>query len=186
LTVLLLAVPASAADTGASKSGKKAGAPKLDLGVRSFEALPKAEQVEKPKPVVAPAAEAKALDTAYTLVRVVHGKGFIRSPDGARPTSAMTQVLVTGSPLETERFSTVVRVKNPAKRSARVEVAIVDSRGDTAMEASGELLFKGVETEWSVDWEPTTVRAAGEFQVQVKVSGDLLGSFPIKFADPGT
>jgi hypothetical protein len=112
----------------------------------------------------------------------MHAKSFLSSPEGAKPTGPLEQVTLTNR--TTEKFSSVVRVKDPAKRNARIEVAVLDMVGDTVMEASGELYFRGGdETEWTVDWDPTGVRGPGTFQVLVRVGGQPLGTFPLKFAE---
>ena len=67
-----------------------------------------------------------------------------------------------------------------ASRGADRAVMVLDPRGDTVMDASGQLTFKNDETDWTVDWEPTGIRTAGEFQVLVRIGGNPLGTFPIK------
>jgi hypothetical protein len=182
LASMSLALLSHAADPKL-KGSKKETAPKLDLGIPAFKDIPKDQKLEKPKE----AAEAQQspsgtrADEGYTVVRVVHGKSFLRSPDGAKPSAPFSQVTVAGNPLATEKFSSVIRVKSPAKKNTRIEVAILDQRGDTVMEASGEIRFgTGEEAEWQVDWDPTGVRNAGEFQVLVRIGGNPLGTFPLK------
>lgn len=183
---LSLALTASAADPKL-KGSKKEAAPKLDLGIPVFKEIPKDQKLEKPK--VADEAQqgptSTTLDEGYSVVRVVHGKAFIRGPDGAKPSTPFPQVTATGNPLATEKFSSVVRLKSPAKKNTRIEVAILDQRGDTVMDASGEIRFgAGPEAEWQVDWEPTGIRNPGEFQVLVRVGGNPLGTFPLKVLPP--
>lgn len=183
LASMSLALVSQAADPKL-KGSKKETAPKLDLGLPTFKDIPK-EKLEKPKE--AEEAQQKPsgtrADEGYTVVRVVHGKGFIRGPDGAKPSAPFPQVTVAGNPLATEKFSSVIRLKSPAKKNTRIEVAILDQRGDTVMEASGEIRFGNAEeTEWQVDWEPTGVRNPGEFQVLVRIGGNPLGTFPLKLA----
>lgn len=184
LASLSLALVAQAADPRL-KGAKKESAPKLDLGLPTFKAIPKGQKLEKPKD----AAEAQQspsgtrVDEGYTVVRVVHGKAFMRGPDGARPSTPFPHVNVSGNPYTTEKFSSVVRLKSPGKKNTRIEVAILDPRGDTMMEASGELRFgTSDEAEWQVDWDSTGVRNPGEFQVLVRVGGNPLGTFPLKLA----
>ncbi len=165
------------------KGSKKESAPKLDLGLPAFGDIPKDQKLEsaRPKGDAQNAPSGTRADEGYTVVRVVHGKGFLRGPDGAKPSSPFTQVTVTPNPFTTEKFSSVVRVKSPARKNARIEVAILDPRGDTVMDASGELRFgNSEETEWQVDWEPNGVRNPGDFQVLVRVGGNPLGTFPLK------
>lgn len=166
------------------KGAKKEQAPKLDLGLPDFGALPTDTKLEKAKPKQDTMQTKKsAVEEGFSVVRVVHGKAFLRGPDGAKPSTPFAQVNLTNN--TTEKFSTVVRVKNPAKHNASIEVVVLDPRGDTVMDASGEIYFRGKEdeTEWTVDWEPTGVRGPGEFQVLVRVGGNPLGTYPIKFAE---
>ena len=116
-------------------------------------------------------------------MRVLHAKSFNRTPDGAKPVGTFDAVHLSGNPLETEPFVSVVRVKNAKKRGAGIEVSIVDTRGDTVMSSSGTLTFKAEEAEWAVEWDRTAVRVSGDFQFVVSVSGQQIGSFPIKFTD---
>ncbi len=184
LASLSLALVAHAADPKL-KGSKKDAAPKLDLGIPAFKEIPKGQQMEKPKEVADPqqSPSGTRVDEGYTIVRVVHGKGFMRGPDGAKPSTPFAQVTVSGNPLTTEKFSSVVRVKSPGKKNTSIEVAILDQRGDTVMEASGEMRFgTGPEAEWQVDWEPTGIRNPGEFQVLVRLGGNPMGTFPLKVA----
>jgi hypothetical protein len=163
---------------------KKATAPKLDLSLPAIKELPKG-QLQKAKPAADQNGPSGHADEAYSVVRVLHGKSFTHSAEGAKPSVPVTQVTVSGRPLVCEPFTTVVRVKSPLKRDAHIEVSIVDPRGDVVMEAPGELSYRtgGDEAEWSVDWDGTSVRSAGDFQVLVRVAGNLVGTFPIKFAE---
>ena len=179
---LSLALVAHAVDPKL-KGSKKEAAPKLDLGLPTFKDIPKDQKLEKPKePGDAQQAPSTArVDEGYTIVRVVNGKAFIRAPGGAKPSAPFPQVTVAGNPLATEKFSTVVRVKSPPKKNTSIEVVILDQRGDTVMEASGEIRFANSdESEWQVDWDPTGVRSAGDFQVLVRLGGSPMGTFPLK------
>ena len=186
LASLSIALLAHAADPKL-KGSKKEAAPKLDLGIPVFKDIPKDQKLEKPKdPAEAQQSPSGTrIEEGYSVVRVVHGKSFLRGPDGARPSTPFPQVNVAGNPLTTEKFSSVIRVKSPAKKNTSIEVAILDQRGDTVMEASGELRFgNGPEAEWQVDWEPTGIRNPGEFQVLVRLGGNPMGTFPLKLAAP--
>lgn len=165
------------------KGTKKESAPKLDLGLPTFNQIPSDQKLEtvKEKPDAQQGPSGARAEEGYSIVRVVHGKGFTRGPDGARASTPFATVKVAGNPLTTEKFSSVVRVKSPAKKNSRIEVAILDFRGDTVMEASGELRFgTGEEAEWQVDWDPSGVRGPGDFQVLVRIGGNPLGTFPLK------
>ncbi|MCA2981913.1 MAG: hypothetical protein INH41_09845 [Myxococcaceae bacterium] len=156
------------------------GAPKIDLGLPAFDALPRGEGLERA--VEAPAQGAPTATSgkvAYTVVSMQHGKAFIRSPTGARPSTPFPAVTATGSPLVTEAFTTVVRVRAPERKSASIEVQVTDARGDTVMEASGALAFKADESDWTVEWEPTPVRSGGEYQVSVRIGGAAVATGPL-------
>ncbi|MFO0600473.1 MAG: hypothetical protein U0228_34510 [Myxococcaceae bacterium] len=190
LVVTSLCCLTSLADEPKLKGSKKEGAPKLDLGLPKFGEIPKDQKLEsaKSKTDEQNGPSTPKVDEGYSVVRVVHGKSFIRAPDGAKSATPYNQVTVTpGNPWQTEKFSTVVRVKSPGKKGSSIDVVILDQRGDTVMEASGQLRFgNGVEAEWQVDWEPTAIRNPGDFQVLVRVGGNPMGTFPLKLATAET
>ncbi len=184
-TFLLIAVSLSL--MAQAEKPPKGSAPKLDLGVPEFKSIPKDQKLEGPavknEPQLMPSTPT---DLTYSVVRVVHSKGFLRGPDGAKPAFPLSQITVSGTPLVTERFATVVRAKCTAKRNSRIDVSIVGPRNETLMEASGDLIFgkKNDEAEWQVDWESTSVRNPGTFQVLVRIGGNPVGSFPLEFVRP--
>lgn len=187
--VLSLSFSALAEEPKKLKGSKKETAPKLDLGMPKFGDIPKDQKLESAKGIdntqQGPTG-AKAED-GYKVVSVIHGKAFIRAAGGSRPSAPYPQVNVTASnPYSTEKFSSIVRVKSPGKKNTSVELVILDTRGDTVMDANGQLRFptNSDETEWQVDWEPSGIRAPGEFQVLVRVGGNPLGTFPLKVALP--
>lgn len=186
VAALSLSLVALADEPKKLKGSKKESAPKLDLGLPKFGDIPTDQKLENASGKGEPQQQGPSgtrVDEGYSVVRVVHGKAFIRAPDGAKPSTPFTQVTATTNPLMTEKFSTVVRVKSPAKKNTRIEVAILDPRSDTVMEASGELRFAtGDEAEWQVDWEPSGIRNPGDFQVLVRIGGNPLGTFPLKVA----
>jgi hypothetical protein len=163
------------------KGTMKQGAPKLDLGIPRFDALPKGDDMKKvdEKAPTERAATAPGV-SPYTIVGVQHGKGFLRTPTGSKPSAPYPAVMASGNPLMTEKFSTVVRVKAPEKKNASIELAVLDPRGDTVMDAQGQVTFKGEEADWTVDWAPSGIRAVGDFQVLVRIDGNPLGTFPLK------
>ncbi len=188
-TLCLLAVPPALAADAPPKDGK--AKPKFDLGMskNTFAPVPKGEGLEKVKEKPQQTAPtAVSTDALFTVVRVVNGKSFLRTPEGAKASTPYEQVATSGDPPTTEKFSTVVRVKCPQKLSAEIAVAILDFRDDTLMEASGSMVFKGgkeTESEWTVDWDPTPLpRGPGQYKVLVRVAGQSLGTFPIKMAAP--
>lgn len=163
------------------KGSMKQSAPKIDLGLPTFNTIPTGEgmkKVEQKQVSDTPTTTSGA--AGYTIVTVQHGKGFVRTPTGSKPSAPFPSVVAAGAPLMTEKFSTVVRVKAPDKKSTSIEVMVLDPRGDTVMDASGQLTFKNDETDWTVDWEPTGIRTGGEFQVLVRIGGNPLGTFPLK------
>ena len=181
VSALLFAVVAThtwAAEPKTLKGTKTQSAPKIDLGLPSFGALPKADGLQKnapPKEQTAPTQAAPA-ETAITIQSVTHSK---MGKGGAAPVSS---IFASGNPLMTDKFSSNIKVKSPTKRSTGIEVAILDGRGQSVMEASGTLNFRtgSDETEWHVDWDGSTIRAAGDFVVQVTVGGDTKATFPLK------
>lgn len=173
--------PAEKKEAPRLKGSVKQSAPKIDLGLPAFGSIPKGDDVKRVDEK--PAQDGPTVTSGqatYTIVSVQHGKGFVRSPTGSKPSAPFPAVTAAGTPLMTEKFSTVVRVKAPDKKSTSIEVAVLDPRGDTVMDASGTLTFKNDETDWTVDWETTGVRSAGDFQVLVRIGGNPLGTFPLK------
>ena len=181
--LLVVAALAHAEPPRKLKGKKSESAPKVDLSLPSFDGIPKDQKLETAKPKDnKDAPSTPKVDEGYTVVRIVTGKSFTRSPEGAKASAPYPAVALTSSnPNVTEAFSSVIRVKSPAKKNARIEVAVLDQRADTVMEASGELRFtSGDEAEWQVDWEPTQIRTPGDFQYLVRVGGNPLGTFPLK------
>ena len=158
----------------------KQSTPKLDLGMPVFEGTPKDTNLQKvaDKPLTdTPTASS---DTPYTVVSVVNTKSLMRSAQGVKPTSPMAVIMARGAPLMTEKFTSVIKVKGAGKRGTIIEVKITDPRGDVAMSAEGQLVFRAEELDWTVDWEPAFVRTAGDFQMNVRVGSQPVASFPIK------
>lgn len=191
LTVALLAfaVPALAAESKDKGKGKPSGQKmeKLDLGLGNFGEIPKGTELKKAEPKKeADSPSVMPSSATYTVVKVAHGKAFSRSPAGAVPVGGFEGVPLS-SAMVTDKFSTVVRVKCPQKLNASIEVAIFDPRGDSVMSAPPSTLqFRGSksdEVEWTVDWEPTSVRGPGEYQFKVSVNGQDIGSYPLKFIE---
>jgi hypothetical protein len=186
-TLVLVSVAAFAAEPAKTKGKGGQKLEKLDLGLGNFTDLPKGDDLKKAEPKKAVDSPSVMPSSAtYTVVKVVHGRGFTRSATGATPTSPFDAVPLSSS-MVTDKFSTVVRVKCPQKLTASIEVAIFDQRGDSVMSSSpGTLHFRGGksdEVDWTVDWEPTTVRAPGDYQFKVTVNGKDAGSFPLKMAE---
>lgn len=187
VTALMLLTAALAVAAPPKKEAKPA---KLDLGMpKSFGALPSGSDLEKPKEHSAQQAPTTTATSAeYSVVRVLHGRSFTRTPEGAKPSAPFEQVPTDGNPPTTEKFSTVVRVRCTQKTNAPIDVVILDPRNDTLMQASGEIFFRGqkeMEVDYTVDWERTQLpRGTGAYQVLVRVAGAPMGTFPLKIADP--
>lgn len=188
LLCLCLSAVALAADPASSSASAKKK--KTDVKVPSFTLpnmgeVPKGEGLQKPKadPVTAPGPSTeRPADATYKVTKVQFAKQFVHGPGGQQPVQPFTSVALRGSPLTTEKFSSLVKVKCPQKVNAPIELAVLDPRGDTAMSASGELVFKGAttdEVEYLVDWDPTPARAGGKFQLLVRVAGQPMGSWPL-------
>lgn len=180
---MLCAALSLAADPPKLKGKMKKDAPKIDLGMPSFNEIPKGQGLQKPKDQAQPEQPRSSPDgpAPYSVVRVVNGKSFTRTPQGAKAAAPFPGVSVSGDPLMSEKFGSVIRVKCPSKKSSSIEVSIQDLRGDTVMEASGVIQFgTAEEAEWTVDWEPTGIRRVGDLQVMVRVGGQVLGTFPLK------
>ncbi len=163
------------------KGSVKQSAPKIKLDLPTFGTIPTGDGMKKveEKPVADRPTTTEG-QASYSIVSVQHGKAFLRTPTGAKPSAPYSSVAATGAPLMTEKFSTVIRVKAPDKKTTSIEVAVLDPRGDTVMSANGQLSFKTEEQDWTVDWDPTGIRTAGDFQVLVRIGGNPLGTFPLK------
>jgi len=183
LLCLCLSAVALAADPAPAKK-KPSNVKVPSFTLPSMGEVPKGEGLQKAKadaPPPGPSATRPA-DATYTVTKVAFAKQFVHGPGGQQPVQPFTSVALRGSPLTTEKFSSLVKVKCPQKVNAPIELAVLDPRGDTAMSASGELVFKGAttdEVEYLVDWDPTPARAGGKFQLLVRVGGQPMGSWPL-------
>lgn len=185
--LLVDASSAVAADGGTPrKAGAKAAAPAITLP--TFEAIPKADGATRPG-TETPRSEpgASRATASYAIVKVQHAKNFVRSAAGLLPMGGnLDAVALSGKPPTTDKFTTAVRVKSPQRESAPIELTILDSRGDTAMSAAGELSFravKGDEVDYLVDWDPVPLRAGGDFLLLIRVGGQPMGTWPLKVAE---
>ena len=183
LLCLCLSAVALAADPAAAKK-KPSNVKVPSFTLPNMGEVPKGEGLQKQKadaPPPGPSATRPA-DATYTVTKVAFAKQFVHGPGGQQPVQPFTSVALRGSPLTTEKFSSLVKVKCPQKINAPIELAVLDPRGDTAMSASGELVFKGAttdEVEYLVDWDPTPARAGGKFQLLVRIAGQPMGSWPL-------
>ena len=175
--------PPAKADKAEKKlKGKKTALPSFQMP--DFGEIPKADGAKgAQRDSLGTDTRAASTDAAYTVVRVQHAKQFSMTSQGASAIRPLEVVAVKGSPPTTEKFSSAVRVKSPQKAGAGIEVVLLDPRGDTALSASGQISFSatgGDETEWLVDWDPSTVRSGGEYKVLVRIDGQPMGSWPLK------
>jgi hypothetical protein len=176
------ALNAEAADPKSKGSGK------VNLDLPSFGAIPKGDDIVKPKAKdTALEPSVTATSATYSVTKILHGKAFTRTTTGSVPSGpAMEVIPLSGNPLSTPRFQSVVRVKSPQKVNAPIDVVILDNRGDTAMSASGQVNFKAAKTDevdYQVEWDPTPTRAGGDFQVLVRIGGQVMGTWPLKMVE---
>jgi hypothetical protein len=163
--------------------------PKLDLGLNVDVGgnIPKGENLQKAKEKqVKTESSATTTDLSYQVVKIAHGKAFNYGPSGAVPTVALAEIPASGNPLTTDKFTTVVRVKCAQRVSASIELAVLDSRLNEIMTGGGTVYFrsdKSQESDYTLDWDPTPVRQAGEYTLNVKVAGNVVGTFPFRIID---
>ena len=161
------------------KGSKKESAPKLDLGMPTFD-KPKDIQLQKVTDKPAPGAPSGSSDTPYQVVSVVNAKTFTRSGATIRSSPPLEVITARGAPLMTEKFASVIKVRGAGKRGSIISVKVVDSRGDTVMDAEGQLIFHGDEVEWTVEWAPAMLRTAGDCTMQITVAGQQVAALPLK------
>jgi hypothetical protein len=180
--------PAEAAAKAPAKApgaaARKAGLDVRQLKLPSLGGVPKAEGVTVPVSGTSalPEGTRTLVGARYSVVGVVHAAAFAPAAAGPRPVGPpLTALALAGQPRQTPRFSTLVRVRSPARAGAGIEVALVDAGGDTVMGTTGTLAFgPAEETTFQVDWAPTAVRQAGAYQVLVRVAGEPLGTWPLE------
>ena len=177
----LLALTASAAEPARKLKGTvKQTAPKIDLGLPSFgpaKVETGLQRLTDPALTDAPTASS---ETPYQVTSVVQTKSVIRSGKGLKASAPLEVVAARGEPLMSERFISLIHVKAPSKRGTRIDLKVVDSRGDTTMAAEGQLSFRGEELDWTVDWEPAFVRTPGEFHLEIQIGTQPVVSFAFK------
>lgn len=184
----LVASAEAPAKASAREKKPKVKAPSFSLP--SFGELPKAEGLTEKKSEVQPSqTKSAAKDPTYAVLEVRHAAGFSGGPTGPQPLGNYLEALdVRGKPLSTERFSTVVTIQSAAKLGAPIDVAVLDTRGDTVLSATGEISFvdqKSDTTRYQIDWDPSPVRGPGAYQVLVRIAGRPMGTWPLKVrADP--
>lgn len=182
--LLVVAVGLSAsAQAGPPKGSPKKGE-RLDLGIPTFGTLPTSTELAKPKEQTLEhkSTGGDSTEHCYTVVSITHGRSFKRGPGGTQPDKPYPAVLITGNPPYSDRFSSIVKVKCPARRGGSIEVEIEDAQGNMVMNGSGQIAFKNQdETEWQIDWSDTPMRNEGEFKFVLRIAGNLIGSFPILF-----
>ncbi|MFL5318843.1 MAG: hypothetical protein ACJ790_04245 [Myxococcaceae bacterium] len=188
--LLLAAAPGLAADKAAAapaKKGKSAPSMKGELTLPKFEALPTGDGIDKPKAEKMGELKEGVGDATYDVVKVQHGKSFMRSPSGATPMGGeLTEIPLTGNPPSTDKFTTNIRVHSKARNNVPIEVAIVDPRGDTVMSSEGQVVFHGSkqdDVDYQIDWDPTPLRGGGDYKVLVRLANEVKGTFPLKIVE---
>jgi hypothetical protein len=150
--------------------------------------IPKAEGITRP-PVEKVAVEptVKSVAATYRVTRLQHARSFLQARVGPLPIGGtLTAVNLSGKPPTIEKFSTAIRVQSPQRVDARIEIAIVDFRGEVVMSSAGELRFRGAkgdEVDYTVDWDPVPWRSAGDFQVVVRVAEQPMGLWPLTLVE---
>ena len=177
---------AMALDGGTRGKGSGSVAPAITLP--TFGELPRAEGLAKPKSEpLAPDPSTSPVQAQYSVVKIQNAKGFRSSSIGHTPSGQLLNAIqLDGQPLSTEPFATLVRVRSPQKVGAPIEVMILDSRGDVALSAAGDLSYRGKkvdEADYLVEWDRTPCRVGGDYQMVVRVAGRELGSWPLKFVE---
>jgi hypothetical protein len=182
--VLLASVPGLADEAKKLKGSKTVSMPKLDLGL-SFEPVPKGEGLRKAAPAAATEAGRESAATRFEVLRVVHARR-VGSGEGLQARQELTQVAAQGTPRAIEAFTTVVRLRRSGPQpTAAVTVTLKDPRGDTFLEAKGQVPFLGKdEAEWAVDWAPSMIRHLGDYTLLVSVNSEQVLSQPLKVVDP--
>jgi hypothetical protein len=175
-----LALPAAAEERGNKK------APSLSLP--SFGELPAAEGLSASGPRSGtPALKGSPAPAQYAVSSVEHARGYVRKVSGTRAVALLDSIALSGNPLKSERFYTLVKLTCSQKSAARIEVEVVDSVGNVAMTSTGNLAFiRGKpEAEYLVEWAQTPFRSGGEYWVKVRVAGTELGSWPLRIEEQG-
>ncbi len=184
LLPLLAQTPAPKAKPKASAEHEKTKKA-LQLSLPAMGGVPATDGIAKPKDELQPATpRVTASNATYAVVTVQHAKSFMRAASGATPVGgALTELPLTGSPPSTEAFSTVVRVRSKERQNTAIDLVVMDPRGDTVMTARGEVNFRGTksdEVDYSVDWDPTPWPKGGDFQLLVRIGGQVMGTYPLK------
>ncbi|MBX5481493.1 MAG: hypothetical protein IRZ16_06580 [Myxococcaceae bacterium] len=185
LPVLILLVPAAGL-AGDKRAPPPKKVPALDLGLGKIGgALPDTNGIERPKAQtegISP--KVTTSDVHYEVLSVQHAYDFTRTTHGIQPVGdLLTAIALYGQPPTTQKFTTWVRVKASGPVSATIEMAILDSRGDTAMSGNGELNFKGAkdgEVDWLIDWAPVARPHGGTWKVLVRIAGQPMGTWPLQ------
>lgn len=179
----LLASPLASADEAKAKASAKVKAPSFSLP--SFGELPKAEGIsEKKTRTETPSIRRAESAPVYEVMEVKHAAGFTPGATGPEPIGNLLEALdVRGKPYETERFSTVLTIRSAQRVGAPIDVAILDTRGDTVMSATGEFTFADTKADtarYQIDWDKSPVRGPGAYQVLVRIAGTPMGTWPLK------
>ena len=119
----------------------------------------------------------------YEVLGIGHARSFTSSAKGLAPVGGMLRSIeLSGDPLSTPRFTTVVRVRSSQKGEAPIEVAILDPAGDTALSGSGAVRFKsaGSHQDWQIEWDPTPRVRGGTYKVLVRVGGKPMGTWSLE------
>jgi hypothetical protein len=169
------------AATKAAAKSTKLDVPKIDLS--GLGTIPKGDGI------VAKRVENEELTprfgdsevVTYEVVGIGHARSFTGGAKGLTPVGGMLRsIALSGDPLSTPPFTTVVRVRSSQKGDAPIEVVILDPSGDTALSGSGVVRFKNPgTTDWQIDWDPTPRPRGGTYKVLVRVGGKPMGTWSL-------
>jgi hypothetical protein len=187
ISSILVVLPLAAVASNPEPEAKKK--PAIVLDMPKLSGVPKDAELVKPtSDMRLPETRVSANVATYEIIKVQHGKSFMRTPKGsAAANGGLQAIALRGTPPTSEKFTTVVRLKSAQRVGGPIELALVDSMGNVAMSANGQITFrgtKGTELDYAVDWEPTPFRRAGEYQMTVRVGAQDLGSFPLTVSEP--
>jgi hypothetical protein len=171
LAAALLAAPLVRAQP--PPKGAKRAMALPSLGLSELQPLPSGDAL-RGKAAAAGGPAVKSGAERFEVLGVEHSRGAQR---------ALSEVGVGGSPPRTEPFTTRVRVRSAARRTAPIDVVVLDARGDTVMSAAGTLSLTGLKgdvAEYTVDWDASSCRGPGAYSVLVRVAGQPLGTWPLQ------
>lgn len=176
---MLFILASAAADAGTKQQ--------FDVQLPQFEALPADLRLEKPSTDIDKGPSKPKPPPQYSIVQVAHVRKKTMAPAGKLVDAGLQEVTLSGNPLMSEPFTSIIKIRCPERMGASVEVSITDERGNVAMSSIGRVYFrdnKRDEVDYPVEWEPSPFQKAGNYFLVVHISDQQLGSWPIQFVAP--